>query len=290
VIVKHSRSKLVRKSIGILTLVCLATAGAFAASARDDEILARARQLQLEFRQGNQQVIDPLVRNLEASVAQSPDNWQLWQALGNAYMSQQGVMYQSQPDPAVLISVGERARDAYARALAKNPGNALLMASHGMAGMSISSLKQDSPGLTASIEEMNSAVRQAPKSTAVRLTRGFTIIHLPVGIRDTAAVIEDLNHVMDTAPGGRPEDVLHVLLGDVHAETGALDAARREYEQVTGASSFAAEQSRSRLSDLTKGAVSPDGIALVRAGTGSRCAMCHAPGTDSPGPDKQHGQ
>jgi len=278
-----------RKSIGIFTLICLVTAGAFAASSRDDEILARARKLQLEFRQGNQQVVGPLVKSLETSVAQSPDNWQLWQALGNAYMSQQGVLYQSQPDPAALIAVGERARDAYAHALARNKENALLLASHGMAGMSISTLKQDSPGLMASIEEMNSAVRQAPQSTGVRLTRGFTIIHLPVGVRDTAAVIEDLNHVMATGPGERPEDVLHVLLGDVYAETGALDAARREYAQVTGASSFAAEQVSARLNDLTKGAVSPAGIGLVRAGLGSGCAMCHAPGTDNPGPDKQHG-
>ena len=99
-----------------------------------------------------------------------------------------------------------------------------------MAGMSIASLKQDAPGLAASVEEMNAAVRQAPKSLAIRLTRGFTIVHLPTGIRDTAAVTEDLKFVMDTAPGGRPEDVLHVLLGDVYAEIGALDEARREYE------------------------------------------------------------
>jgi hypothetical protein len=94
-----------------------------------------------------------------------------------------------------------------------------------------------------------------------------------MGIRDTAAVTADLKFVMDAAPGGRPEDVLHVLLGDVYAETDELDKARREYEQVTGASSFAAEQSRARLDDLKKGAVAPASIALVRTGTGSRCAL-----------------
>ena len=270
-----------RRSNKFLTLLCLAAAGTLAAADRDGEVLARARQLQLEFRQGNLQTIEPLVKSLEAAVAQSPDNGHLWQALGNVYMSQQGQLYQSQPDPGALIAVGERARDAYARALTMDKKNALLLASHGMAGMSIATLKQDPPALMASIEEMNAAVRQAPTSTMVRLTRGFTTIHLPIGIRDTAAVTEDLKFVMDAAMGGRPEDVLHVLLGDVYAETGELDAARREYEQVTGASSFAAEQSRSRLDDLKKGAVSPASIALVRAGTGSRCAMCHAPGTDN---------
>lgn len=270
-----------RKAIGLLTLGCFAIAGVTAATDLDSEVLGRARQLQLEFRQGNLQSVDPLVDTLETAVKQSPGNADLWEALGNAYMSQQGLLYQSQSDPRLLIAAAERARDAYSRALRLDGKNALLLVSRGMAGMSISTLRQDASGLTASIEEMNSAVRQAPKSTPVRLTRGFTTIHLPVGIRDTAAVVEDLNFVMETAPGGRPEDVLHVLLGDVYAEIGELDAARREYEQVTGASSFAAEQSRSRLQQLKKGAISPASIAVVRAGTGYRCVMCHAPGSDN---------
>jgi hypothetical protein len=269
------------KSISLITLICLVAAGTFAESG-DHEALARARQLQMEFREGNMQVVGPLVKGLEGAVAKSPGNADLWGALGHAYMSQQGSMYQS-PDPAALIAVGERARDAYARALALDQKNALLSASHGMARLTIASIKQDGPGLMAAVEEMNAAVRQAPKSTPVRLTRGFTIIHLPVGIRDSAAVTEDLKFVLETAPGGRPEDVLHVLLGDVYAETGALDEARREYGQVSGASRFAAEQVRLRMDALKTGSVPAESITLVRAGTGTRCAMCHAPGTDGPG-------
>jgi predicted negative regulator of RcsB-dependent stress response len=150
-----------------------------------------------------------------------------------------------------------------------------------MAGVTAALLKNDAVALDAAVEEMNSAVRRAPNSTPVRLTRGFTIIHLPVAKRDSSAVAEDLNFIMETAPGGRPEDVVHVLLGDVYAETGQLDAARREYEQVSGASSFAAEQARARLIELKKGAVSPAAIGMVRAGTGNRCVMCHAPGADN---------
>ncbi len=71
---------------------------------------------------------------------------------------------------------------------------------------------------------MNAAVRESPKSNGARLTRGFTIIHLPPAMRDNNAVTEDLQFILDTAPGGRPEDVLHVLLGDVYAETGNLQA------------------------------------------------------------------
>ena len=111
------------------------------------------------------------------------------------------------------------------------------------------------------------------------MTRAFTIVHLPPAMRDTDAVTEDLKFILDTAPGGRPEDVLHVLLGDVYAEMGNLQSARAEYGQVSGASAFAAEQVRARLA--AKGAIPAESIALVRMGIGTRCAMCHAPGTDN---------
>lgn len=249
-----------------------------AGSTRDAEVLSQAHRYQMEFRAGKQEVIKPLVKSLEEAVAKSPDNAKLWEALGNAYMSKQGSMYGAVLDIPALIATGQNARDAYARSLALDGKSALVRAGHGMSTMVVSQLKGDGPGIMAGIEEMNAAIRQAPKSTAVRLTRGFTIIHLPPEMRDTNAVIEDLGFILGTAPGGRPEDVLHVLLGDVYAEVGKADAAREEYRQVTGASAFAAEQAKLRLE---KGSIAPESIALVRAGTGTRCAMCHAPGTDN---------
>ena len=249
-----------------------------AGSTRDAEVLALAHQSQMEYRAGKQEVVKPLVKSLEDAVAQSPGNAKLWEALGHAYMSKQGSMYSSPLDMPALIATGERAREAYARSLTLNRESALVRASHGMSSMVVSQLKGDGPGMMAGIDEMNAAVRQAPKSTAVRLTRGFTIVHLPPAMRDNDAVIEDLGFILETAPGGRPEDVLHVLLGDVYAELGKLDAARDEYRQVTGASAFAAEQAKLRLE---KGSVAPESITLVRMGTGTRCAMCHAPGTDN---------
>jgi hypothetical protein len=255
----------------------LFAATVLAGSTRDAEVLALAHHSQMEFRAGKQEVVNPLVKSLEDAVAQSPNNAQLWEALGHAYMSKQGSMYSSTLDMPALIATGERARAAYARSLTLNGKSALVRASHGMSSMVVSQLKGDGPGMMAGIEEMNAAVRQAPKSTAVRLTRGFTIIHLPPAMRDNDAVIEDLGFILETAPGGRPEDVLHVLLGDVYAELGKLDAARDEYRQVSGASAFAAEQAKARLA---QDSISPEAIALVRSGTGKRCAICHAPGTD----------
>jgi hypothetical protein len=265
------------KSALFLSTLCILTAAALASSTQDDEVLAESHRLQLEYRRGHPEVAKPLVKLLNDATAQSKDNPRLWEALGHAYMSLQGSMYAGPPDFPTLIANGEHARDAYARSLALDPSSALVRASHGMSQFVVSQLKGDGPGMMAGIEEMNAAVREHPKSTAVRLTRGFTIIHLPPAMRDTNAVTEDLQFILDKAPGGRAEDVLHVLLGDVYAETGRLDDARAEYKQVTGASSFAAEQVKLRSMD---GPVSPELITQVRMVTGTRCAMCHAPGTD----------
>lgn len=272
-----------RITTATLSTLCIVTAAALAGSGRDLEVLARAKQMQWEFRQGNHEITEPLVKTLEAAVSTSRDNAQLWEALGFAYMSRQGALFASPTDMTAITMAGERARDAFARSLALDRDNALVRSSHGMANMVVSQLKGDAAGVQAGVEEMNAAIRQAPNSTPVRLTRGFTIIHLPPAMRDTPAVIEDLQFILGAAPGGRPEDVLHVLLGDVYAEIGELESARREYEQVSGASAFAAEHTKSRLAELEKGAISPASIAQVRMGTGTNCAMCHAPGTDYPG-------
>ena len=268
------------KSAVLFSSLWFMTAVALPASNADTEALAHAWAQQMEFRQGNVAVAKPLVAYLEAAVAKSADNAQLWEALGNANMSLQGSMYSGALDMPALIAAGEHGRDAYARALALDANRPLARAGHGMATMVVSQLKGDGPGVMAGIEEMNAAVREWPKSTPVRLTRGFTIVHLPPDMRDNEAVIEDLRFIMNVAPGGRPEDVIHVLLGDVLAETGKLPQARAEYQQVTGASAFAAEQVKLRLADLAKGSVRPENIAAVRMGTAT-CAMCHTPGKDN---------
>jgi hypothetical protein len=269
------------KHILLFVAPSIFAAAALAASSRDAEVLSQAQRSQLEFRQGNPAAAAPLVKMLEAAVAESPDNAELWEALGHARMSLQGSLFTSTsaPDMPRLLEVGERARDAYARSLALNANDPLVLGSHGMAQMVVSQLKGDGAGIMAGVEEMNAAVRQAPSSTATRLTRGFTIIHLPPQMRDTNAVIDDLQFIMGAAPGGRAEDVLHVMLGDVYAEIGKLAEARKEYAQVAGASAFAAEQVKRRAG---RDAISPADIAAVRVGTAT-CAMCHAPGTDDSG-------
>jgi cytochrome c-type biogenesis protein CcmH/NrfG len=269
------KANLLFLSLGFMTVAALA------ATPSDPEVLALAHRQQLEFRQGNLEVAKPLVTMLEEAVARSPDNAQLWEALGHASMSLQGSMFTGPIDPAKLVEVGERARNAYARSLALKPNNPLVRSSHGMATTVVSLLKNDGPGIAAGVDEMNAAVHASPKYIGVRLTRAFTIVHLPPGMRDNDAVTEDLRFLIDSAPGGRPEDVIHVLLGDVLAETGNLKGARSEYEQVSGASAFAAEQVKLRFADLETGAIRPESIVTVRAVTGSGCVACHAPGTDN---------
>jgi hypothetical protein len=265
------------KTLLLFLTPTLFAAAALSASSQNAEILARAHRLQLEFRQGNPAVAKPLVAALEAATAQSRDDAELWEALGHAYMSLQGSHYSSPPDFPALIDIGQRARAAYARALALDPTDSLVRSSHGMSTFVVSQLQGDAAGMQAGREEMDAAVREAPRRIAVRLTRGFTMIHLPPAMRDTNAVIEDLKFIMDTAPGGRAEDVLRVMLGDVYAEMGDLPAARQEYAQVTGASAFAVAQTKLRAA---RDAIPTDLITTVRMGTGTNCAMCHAPGTD----------
>jgi len=266
------------KSILLFLPLWFTATSSLAGSTRDSDVLAQAHRSQLAFREGHAEVVKPMLKSLEDAVARSPENPQLWEALGHAYMAKLASMYSPTLDIPALTANAERARDAYAHSLALKANGALSLASHGMASMVASQFKGDGPGMMAGIDEMNAAVRQAPKSVTVRLTRAFTTIHLPPQVRDTNAVIEDLGFILDTAPGGRAEDVMHLLLGDVYAETGKLDAARGEYRQVSGASAFAAEQAKSRLEQDT---IAPASIALVRAGTGVRCAMCHAPGSDN---------
>ena len=268
----------------LFSTLWLTAATAFATPNADSDALVRAQRLQLEYRQGHHEVVTPLVHDLELAVNQFPNNSELWEAMGHAYMSQQGATLatsgEGPPDMSAMIAIGERARDAYARSLALDPDDLLVRASHGMAQLVVSQLKGDGPGMMAGVDEMNAAVRAAPKKTALRLTRAFTIIHLPPAMRDTDAVVDDLQFILDTAPRSRPQDVLHLMLGDVHAEMGRLDQAKREYSEVTGASAFAAEQVKQRLADLQRGAIPQASIAQVRAITGSGCAMCHAPGKD----------
>lgn len=270
-----------RHSFVFLASLAIMSAATLAASNRDDQVLERAHRLQLEFRHGNLDAAKPLVAELEAAVAVSRDNASLWEAMGNAYMSLQGSMLAAGPDMPVMIATVERARDAYDRSLALDPNRPLVRASRGMSQMVSSLLQGDGAGIAAGVEEMNTAVRQAPNSTGVRLTRAFTTIHLPPAMRDTDAVIEDLKFILDTAPGGRPQDVLHVMLGDVYTEMGKPGPAREEYAKVSGSSAFAADQVKRRFASLAKGAVEPADIAQVRAGTGTRCVMCHAPGSDN---------
>ena len=269
-----------RHTIILFTALGIIASAALAGSQTDNEVLERAHQMQLEFRQGKTVVVQPLVDMLEEATKRSPDNAALWEALGHAYMSKEGTISTSPPDMAALLTTVQYARAAYERSLAIKPDNMLVRASHGMASLVAGQFEGNPAGIAAGVEEMNEAVRRAPKSITVRLTRVFTTIHFPPAMRDNDAVIDDLRFILDNASGGRPDDVLHVLLGDVYAETGKPEAARAEYQQVTGASAFAAGQAALRL-DLAKGAIAPAEIAKVREGTGTRCAMCHAAGSDN---------
>ena len=269
-----------RKSILLIPLSIVA-AIVLAGSTRDNDVLAEARKLQLEFREGKTELATPLVKMLEGAVKESPNNAALWDALGGAHMSQVAALsMKSPPDMPTLLATARQARDAYARSLELHAENPLSLASRGMASLVMAQYSGDGAGIMPAVEQMNEAVRRAPKSISVRLIRAFTTIYLPPAMRDTDAVIEDLRFILDNATSPRAEDMLHVLLGDVYAEIGKPDAARGEYRQVAGASSFAADEVK-----LLRRSRERRGRACihrkVRQSTGSNCAACHAAGTDN---------
>jgi len=246
-----------------------------------DDLIAHAHKQHYAFRDGKLDDIAPLVQQLEAAVTREPRNAKLWLVLGHARMCLQTQLFRTNAAPDRLIAVGEQAHEAYERARELDPDNSLALASRGMAGLSVALIRRDGPAMGRAVEDMNAAVREAPSSTGVRLTRAFTAIHMPPPLRDSQAVMHDLEFIINHAPGGRPEDVIHLLLGDVHAELGDLGAAAAEYGQINGASAFALEQARSRIDELKRGAISSDSIARVRATAGIDCATCHAPGADN---------
>ena len=154
------------KSLPLVLSLSIFAAGAYAASTRDDDTLAPARQMQLEFRQGNYPLAHPLVTMLEEATAKSPNNPALWEALGHAHMSRSGTLLASQPDPTEFLAATRRARTAYARSLELHPDSSLARSSHGMASLVIAQFEGDAAGMAAGAAELNAAVRQSPKSIA----------------------------------------------------------------------------------------------------------------------------
>jgi hypothetical protein len=94
-------------------------------------------------------------------------------------------------------------------------------------------------------------------------------------LRNRAAEAEDLDFLIAVASGTRAGDYLRLLRGDLHAESGASDLAREQYDFVMKSSSPASADAKSRLASLEQGGVAAADIKKLRTAAGTNCLMCH---------------
>jgi hypothetical protein len=249
------------------------------ADAGRTDILQRAMRYQLLFRTGQVAVVPEYVAMLETATAASPDDADLWDALGVAYLAQAARAMMPGGSPANALPAMQKGPAALERAIQLNPNHAGALATRGGV-QAFMGLYQQSPATTAEgVARMNRAVQIAPASRRVRLQRAFSGINLPDALRNRTAEAEDLDFLVGIATGTRAGDYVRLLRGDLHAETGSAAQAREQYELVAKSSSPATAMAVSRLTSLDQGAVPVADIAKLRQAAGTNCLMCHASGT-----------
>jgi tetratricopeptide (TPR) repeat protein len=278
VVSKETRMRPLLALTASAILVCSAITIAQDAPLTSAEIVRQARRDALLIREGRFELAAPSVAKLEAATAANPNNAALWNALSSAYFMQATALSQP-PDGNVLkaLSVIERAGRAVENALRIDPNNAEALAARG-GGLTIAALFQQKPDLVAEgIRDMNRAVELAPMLPTPRLVRAFFGINVAPALRPTAAVVDDLQYLIRISEGRRPSDVLHLLLGDLYAETGKVADARREYEaSAARPASTQRDRANARLVALNAGTPVAGEATQLRGRLGTDCMMCHA--------------
>jgi tetratricopeptide (TPR) repeat protein len=244
-------------------------------TSRTADILRQAMAYQFQFRAGQYDVVPRYVAMLEEATKADPENADLWNAMGVAYLAQGASAMLSGGKPADAMIAVQKGPQALERALRLNPDHAEALATHGGMQAMMASLQQSSLSASKGVAEMNRAVELAPNSVRVRLLRAFSGLSLPNALRNHAAEAEDLDFLIKVAEGNRPGDYLHIMRGDLYFETGKLDLARKDYEVASKSASPAAAEGKERLTALTQGGVAVADIKKLRSAAGSNCVMCH---------------
>ena len=233
--------------------------------------IQQARRYALVVRAGQFDVAATSVTLLEAAIQMDPDNVALLNALTTAYQHQALAAGQQGGDVQQARGAALRAFAASERALKIDPDNAEALAAHG--GM-LFLAAQRPERVQAGVAEVFRAVALAPAAVQPRLYRKAIGLAQPADRRDTAALIDDLTFLAKVGGGSRSGDMEHVLLGDVYAEIGKADEARREYLAATKRPASAVQDLvQSRLSALDQG-VPRSEITKLRGELGN-CLMCH---------------
>ena len=256
-------------TMGVVALAQATDAGTAA-------ILRHAIAYQFQFRAGQTDVVPEYVAMLEAATAADPENAELWNAMGVAYLAQAARAMMPGGRPADALLAIQKGPAALERAIQLNPNHAEALATRGGVQAFMGLYQQGPAGAAEGIARMNRAVAIAPTSRRVRLQRAFSGINLPDALRDRAAEAEDLDFLIALASGSRSGDYIRLLRGDLHAENGAIELAREQYELVAKSTSPASADATSRLVAMVQdGGVPAASIKKLRQAAGTNCLMCH---------------
>lgn len=239
------------------------------------EALSRASAIAYDFRAGRYEAAPQALTILRSATAADPRNPDLWVALASAEM--QGLTATSQPggDRTQAMAILQNGFANYEKALAIKPDHPEALAGRGALGTILFAMRGDMKGVAASMADMDRAAQLDPESHVVRLQRGFFGVNLPPQIRQNAKVEEDLKFLIRIGEGQRSGDVLHLLLGDLYAETGRPAEAKSEYRASNRARTTTGDLAVARLQALQTGAVPAPEIARLRSQLGTNCVMCH---------------
>jgi tetratricopeptide (TPR) repeat protein len=212
---------------------------------------------------------------LEEATKTDPENADLWDAMGVAYLAQAaGAMLSGGKLADAMIAL-QKGPKALERAIELNPDHAGALSTHGGIQSMMASFQQAPQMAAKGVAEMNRAVELAPNSARVRLQRAFSGLSLPDPLRNNAAEAEDLDFLIKITEGSRPGDYLHIMRGDLYFELGKMDLARNQYEIAGKSASPASTEAKARLTALTQGGVAVTDIKKLRNAAGADCTMCH---------------
>jgi hypothetical protein len=239
------------------------------------EVLRRAMAYQFQFRAGQTDIVPEYVAMLEEATKADPENAELWNAMGVAYLAQAARAMMPGGRPADALPAMQKGPAALERAIQLNPDHAEALATRGGVQAFIGLYQQGPTGAAEGVAKMNRAIALAPTSRRVRLQRAFSGINLPDPLRNRTAEAEDLDFLIALANDTRAGDYIRLLRGDLHAENGASDLARVQYEVVAKSTSRASAEATSRLAALSQGGVPAADIKKLRQAAGTNCVMCH---------------
>jgi tetratricopeptide (TPR) repeat protein len=276
----ETRRRAVKKSSIVVTALASVTMSAvvWAQTTNPSSIedtLRQARAYQLQFRAGQYDVVPKYVAMLEEATKADPENADLTNAMGIAYLAQVAGVMLTGGKPADAWTGVQKGMQALERALELNPDQAEALAIHGGVQAMMASFQKAPQQAAKGVADMNRAVELTPKSVRVRLARAFNGLSLPDSLRNHAAEAEDLDFLIRAAGGSRPGDYMHIMRGDLYFELGNPDLARNQYEMAEKSASPAAAEANARLAALTQGGVAATDIKKLRSAAGANCAMCH---------------